>query len=199
MNNGAASIPGWYVEFQANMLRQLPRPGEIDPTTAEGWNRNQKALKKALTGVLLPTEREEEHVIDCDANPFVPEGWTVEDHQKGGQFKWVPAKIKLFFSRSQRNGTEAVYGNELRKELAGKPVLNANVLDYLLAHPHLIPKEWEGKRVFFWGTIYRDKGPHDDLYVRYLDSDYGSKPWHGSHFWLNPIWIGYGLAALRAD
>lgn len=27
-------------------------------------------------------------------------------------------------------------------------------LDYLLAHPAEIPKEWEGKLVCFWGTIY---------------------------------------------
>jgi len=33
--------------------------------------------------------------------------------------------------------------------------MNANVLDYLLAHPELIPEDWKNKYVFFWGTIYR--------------------------------------------
>ena len=50
------SIPGWYVEFQANVLRQLPRPGELDQTTAEGWSGNQKVLKNVLAGVLLPSQ-----------------------------------------------------------------------------------------------------------------------------------------------
>jgi hypothetical protein len=41
-------IPGWYIEFQANVLRQLPRPGEIDRVTAEACNRSQAVLKAAL-------------------------------------------------------------------------------------------------------------------------------------------------------
>jgi hypothetical protein len=48
-----AEVPGWYIEFQANVLRQLPRPGEIDATTAMGWNQNQKALKRFLAQALM--------------------------------------------------------------------------------------------------------------------------------------------------
>ena len=47
-------IPGWYIEFQAALLRQAPRPDEIDQVTAEGWTSNQKGLKKNLAGCLLP-------------------------------------------------------------------------------------------------------------------------------------------------
>lgn len=47
-------IPGWYIEFQAALLRQAPRPGEIDQTTAERWTGNQKGLKKNLANCLLP-------------------------------------------------------------------------------------------------------------------------------------------------
>ncbi|MDE2001222.1 MAG: hypothetical protein KGI60_01480, partial [Patescibacteria group bacterium] len=96
-----------------------------------------------------------EYLIDCDADPFVPNGWLVEKHQKGGSFKWDAAQVKLYLSNQQRND-KAIEGNKLRRELVDKPVLNANVLDYLLANPHLIPEEWKGKAVFFWGTIYRD-------------------------------------------
>jgi hypothetical protein len=54
-NDGtASSIPGWYIELQANVLRQLPRPGQIDQAIAEGWNSNQKTLKKVLADALLP-------------------------------------------------------------------------------------------------------------------------------------------------
>lgn len=50
----ASIIPGWYIEFLANALRQMPRPEELDQITAEGWSKNQKALKEALAKVLLP-------------------------------------------------------------------------------------------------------------------------------------------------
>ena len=36
------------------------------------------------------------HLIDCDAAPFIPSGnfnWSVEEHKKGGLFKFDPAKI----------------------------------------------------------------------------------------------------------
>ena len=103
-------------------------------------------------------------IIDCDKDPFCPEGWTVEEHKKGGKLEWNPKNISLYLSENQRNGL--IKGNELHKELKDKPILNANVLDYLLAHPELIPEEWKGKYVFFWGTIYRDSV--SDLDVRCL-------------------------------
>jgi len=80
-----------------------------------------------------------EHIIDLDADPFVPEGWKAEEHQKGGQFNWDASKVSLYLSDAQKSG-KCIEGNKLREELAGKPVLNANVLDYLLANPHLLPR-----------------------------------------------------------
>ena len=49
-----ADFPGWYVEFQTAVLKQLPRPRDIDQTTAEGWTSNQDGLKKNLANCLLP-------------------------------------------------------------------------------------------------------------------------------------------------
>lgn len=54
MSSTALEIPGWYIEFQTALLRQAPRPGEIDQMTAEGWTSNQKGLKKNLANCLLP-------------------------------------------------------------------------------------------------------------------------------------------------
>jgi hypothetical protein len=54
MSTALTEIPGWYIEFQAALLRQAPRPGEIDQTAAEGWTNNQKSLKKNLSECLLP-------------------------------------------------------------------------------------------------------------------------------------------------
>lgn len=131
-----------------------------------------------------------EHVIDCDADPYIPDGWKVEEHIKGGQFTWDSRKVELFLSQKQKKGSMG--GNELRQELKGKPVLNAIVLDYLLAHPELIPEEWKGKYIFFWGTIYR----HSDggLCVRYLSWDDGQ--WGWGYFWLGSGWDDYDPAAL---
>lgn len=136
-----------------------------------------------------------QHLIDCDAVPFLPNGWRgVEKHWKSGQLEWNPTQIKLYLSKKQTDG-KVIEGNKLRKELENQNVLNANVLDYLLAHPNLIPEEWKGKYVFFWGTIYRDS--HGRLYVRYLF-------WHGSGWdwdygWLGSDFFGNDPAAVSAS
>ena len=54
MSTALNEVPGWYIEFQAALLRQAPRPGEIDQMTAEGWTSNQEGLKKNLANCLLP-------------------------------------------------------------------------------------------------------------------------------------------------
>lgn len=118
-----------------------------------------------------------EHIIDLDAAPFIPSGLSVEEHKKGGLLKWSP-KLPFYWSKKQEKGS--IGGHDLRKELDGKSVLNANVLDDLLAHQELIPEEWKGKYVFFWGTIYRDSDSR--LCVRYLNWD-GSR-WYWYYRWL---------------
>src|SRR4051812_5109537 len=99
-------------------------------------------LKSRHSVAMTTTLNHTQHVIDLDANPFVPNNWKVEEHKKGGQFKWNPASIRFHLSPNQQNG-KVIEGNKLRKELANEPVLNANILDYLLAHPELIPEEWK--------------------------------------------------------
>ena len=147
-----------------------------------------------------------EHVIDCDADPFNPwtkeGGWTVDEHQKGGQWKFDPKQVEFYLSSGQKgDDNKAIEGYKLRKELAGKPVLNANVLDYLLKNPHLIPEEWKKdgqgntRYIFFWGTVYRNRD--GDLFVRYLYWYHGG--WHRSYRWLGRGWDGRSPSALRAS
>ena len=151
---------------------------------------NLKGFKDVLNGkaeISYP-----EHLIDCDSAPFIPNGWSVEEHKKGGFFKFDPAKISLYLSKKQKKGS--IGGHDLRKELSDKPVMNANVLDYLLAHPELIPEEWKGKYIFFWGTIYRRSV--GSLCVRFLY-------WHGSKWYWSCLWLDYdflsaGPAALAS-
>lgn len=124
------------------------------------------------------------HIIDCDANPYIPDGWKVEEHIKDGELHWNPDEVEFYLCDEQNGGTDTIEGNELRKKLKDKPVLNACVLDYLLANPQLIPEEWKGKAVFFWGTTYRSSDDH--LYVRYLFW-YAGK-WHWDNSWLDNDW-----------
>jgi hypothetical protein len=136
------------------------------------------------------------HVIDCDVDPLVPSAWKwkMESHEKGGELEWDPTKIKLYLDEGQKNG-KTIIGSELQKKLADKPVLNANVLDYLLANPHLIPEEWKSKYIFFWGTVYRN--PDGRLYVRYLGW-FGDR-WLWYSYWLGLGWGSCHSAALRAS
>ena len=143
---------------------------------------------------------ETNHVIDLDADPFVPNGWSVEEHKKGGEFKWDPKKIQLHLSENQK-GDKYVGGNKLRRELVSLPTLNANVLDYLLKHPELSPEDWKRdekgntRYIFFWGTIYRHSG--GDLYVRYLCWDRGEWRWRCG--WLDGGWYRDSPAAVSAS
>ena len=136
-----------------------------------------------------------EHLIDCDADPFIPSYLKeVVSHQKGGRFVFDPTKIKLHLSMDQTDG-KYIKGTKLQKELANNPVPNANVLDYLLAHPTLIPDEWKGKYIFFWGTVYRGSG--GSLYVRFLFFLDGK--WRSHYDWLGDVFVGSNPAALRAS
>ena len=140
-----------------------------------------EAVSGILSGAIKVTLEIIRHLIDCDALPFVPKGLEVEKHCPGGKLEWNAAKVALYLSPNQQ-GNKVVVGNDLRKELADKPVLNACVLDYLLAHPELIPESWKGKAVFFWGTIYRDADGL--LYVRYLY-------WGGDRWYWGSLWLAY--------
>ena len=162
----------------------------------EGENlANVRRLRQGRVLLTVP-----EHLIDCDVQPFVPNGWTVEEHQKGGQWKFDPKQVEFFLASGQKGG-KVIEGNKLRKELAKKPVLNANVLDYLLANPHIIPEEWKKdgqgntRYIFFWGTVYR----HSDGYlcVRFLFWYDGR--WSWSDLWLDFDWYDRYPAALRAS
>ena len=190
----------------SDLMLDVDQAGELKAAFRRGDWTNQE-IKKLCEGDVLASVRNVirgyasimvlEHVIDCDVTPFVPSGWKVEEHQKGGALRWDKERQKdaLFLAIAQKSGR--IEGNKLRKELelAKEPVLNANVLDYLLANPHLIPEEWKGKYVFFWGTIYRDS--IGGLCVRCLR--WNGDEWSWSYRWLDDVWHGNYPAALRAS
>lgn len=128
--------------------------------------------------------------VDCDVRPVVPMGWEVIKHQKGGllglEFNKIAQTIELWQSERQKgDGVISIDDLHQELELAGKIVLNANPLDYLLRDVYLIPEEWKDgdKKIFFPGTVYRDTKGLD--VVRYLCSD-GTWRWGSS-------WVGGGM------
>ena len=147
-----------------------------------------KSGKAATTAV--------QHTIDCDAAPLCPSGWKIEEHRKGGQLAWdKEAQAKALYLSQGQKGGGIVEGNKLREDLRNQPVLNANVLDDLLAHPEQIPAEWKGKYVFFWGTIYRDS--EGSLCVRGLY--WNGDQWSWRYYWLVRVWDGDRPAVVSAS
>lgn len=168
---------------------------EGNPDELNKFAENTEMVRKVLRVIRGQSEiKEIEYIIDCDADPYLPDGWEVEEHQKQGMIKWTASLISLYLAKGQQNG-KVLEGNKLRKELVGKSVLNANVLDFLLSNPHLIPEEWKGKYVFFWGTIYRNSDGR--LCVRCLC--WNGVKWSWSYNWLGYDWNGRSPSALRAS
>lgn len=139
------------------------------------------------------------YIIDLDKDPLIPsDHWTVEEHKKGGKMEWEPEKLELFLTEKQK--TEYIGGHVLRKEL-GENVMNANVLDFLLKNPELIPESWKKNSkgdinfIYFWGTVYRDSD--DGLCVRSLCFSGGR--WQTRYDYLGGGWDCSGPALRRAS
>jgi hypothetical protein len=89
-------------------------------------------------------------LIDCDTNPLWPEHEHASDittHKRDGQRMWMPEKVTLWT-------TSFMQGDEVRRAMEEKAVLNACVLNCLLVNQHLIPEGWRNKHIFFYGTMY---------------------------------------------
>ncbi len=95
-----------------------------------------------------------QHIINSDLTPYIPPYWKVQKHMRGGIFSLNLVEIEMSLCDDRLMSLPTV--NDLRIELKDKPVFNARVLDYLLAHQEIIPKEWKEMHIPFLGTIYLD-------------------------------------------
>lgn len=136
------------------------------------------------------------HVIDCDAAPFVPNGWILVSHKKGGVLEFDPSKILLHQEPKQKNGG-TISGIVLQERLADKTCLNACVLDYLLAHTNAIPESWKEKDcyIYFFGTVYSNA--NGGLCVRCLYWGGGKWRWNDDN--LVDDWGGRRWVAILAS
>jgi hypothetical protein len=135
--------------------------------------------------------------IDLDADPvYVPAGFEVVEHIRGGLLNWVPTrpKIELYFTAEQRKGI--VDGEKVLADLEkfDGTLVNANALDYFIAmlpsKPWILPEEWKlvelhrSKHILFWGTRYRYEGA---ICVRSLNwsADARERVWKEGHCWVD--------------
>ncbi|HCP08596.1 MAG TPA: hypothetical protein DIT25_02245 [Candidatus Moranbacteria bacterium] len=104
--------------------------------------------------------KEEVYLINCDTSPFCPRGWEVLEHKKGGLLTWDPDEIRLYAPKrllwvhKKKRIWGDISGYMVKKRIGNKFALNANILDYLLRYPKLIPEKWKNVSVYFFGTIY---------------------------------------------
>lgn len=191
-SHGPASI-GQAFEFSAALLRALPRVMErMDPDRIQHFIGKGDELAELLGAALAQNVGK---TVNLAAEAKVIKGYTVTSHTPGdAAFVWDPAKVTLFLSPEQE-GDEVIKGTELQPKVIKQAPFNANLLDYLLLeHPELIPADWKGKEVFFWGTVYRDAG--GDACVRCLSRDGGGWCWRAR--WLGRGWDAHHPAAVLA-
>jgi len=181
-----AALSEFYVKIRKGFLEKFM--GENEEEIFSDLLEDDQVIDK-VSGVFVEFAKKKSqsslYSIDCDADPLTPPGWTVDEHIRNGKFIFKDSSIRFYYDGLQKEYScdsntipnKVINGYELRVKLENKPVLNANVLDYLLEHQEIIPEGWKGKRICFWGTVYRSsftiKGGSD---IRYLF--YGGKEWH---------------------
>lgn len=122
--------------------------------------------------------------------PYVPyKDWTVEYDAPMASFD--PSKLSLHLEPEQEEGY--MKGEILAERMKGKG-LNSNVLKYLLDNPKLIPDEWKGKYVHFFGTVLRD--PDGRRCVLFLSWRDGAWDWFAH--WLERGWDARNPSAVAS-
>lgn len=147
-----------------------------------------------------PLSKNQVSLVDLEAPPSIPPGWSVLSHRVGSPILTFHDHFNFYVSRPQAKAP--IPGHELRKDLEDKPVVNANVLDYLLREllmdPRYLPDRWKydmhdrARYIFFWGTIYLQDG---EPCVRCLH--WNNHHWESSFGWLSSLWNSYYQSLLH--
>lgn len=154
------------------------KKSEVDKLTANGLLASVLQVVRGQASINLKRPP-----VDLRSDPYLPKDWSLISHRRANLWEFNPKKISLYLSGPQKNGIIAV--NELREDLLQRKVFNANLLDYLLLYPELIPESWKGLELIFWGTIYQ--APGGSLCVRYLR--WWGDRWAWNYHWLSGSFI----------
>ncbi|MFA6495353.1 MAG: hypothetical protein WCV87_03295 [Candidatus Paceibacterota bacterium] len=127
---------GWYIQFQTDVLSQLPRPGQISEEIARGWHDNREALKNTLRKSLLPpTKAVADSLLELVGTVTVPtsEKFVVVDHFKVDISANAEVKIgylsdcfkSLFFGKIEEpSGITKLRCQRLRRNSLDKLILD---------------------------------------------------------------------------
>jgi hypothetical protein len=131
--------------------------------------------------------KENNCVIDTDAEPHIPKGFKIHSHKKIGKISFDPSRVNFHVSEKQKKG-DSIEGYELYEELKNRPTINACVLDFLLKNQDMIPEKWKERDengciefILFLGTVYSGRG---NLCVRYLSWNEVKNSWDTGICWL---------------
>lgn len=114
-------------------------------------------------------------VIDCDENPRTPEDMGVAVHRKCGIFQWNLNLFGCYEPEYVVGGGWANCGDKAyERELVHLDLFNANVADYLFAHPEEIPQFVKKLHLLFFGTIFQSTSGR---YVWCLHYDTSRQPY----------------------
>ena len=166
---------------QSIMIQAALRKAGYPPELAHKLG-NAKTMAKILPFLKGEAEiRLIHHIIDCDKEPELFRDWSILSHKKHGKFSFSIEKITLYLPKGQRTNNCA-QARKIYEEVYNLPVLNVNVLYCLLNHKYLIPEEWKGMDIFFWGTIFRANKTGED-FVFYLF--WNGEKWEIDYYCLN--------------
>ena len=168
-----------------------------------GWNATE--MKKLTKGTTLKKIRNlpgllKPPVIHLSRNQYISKAIVaVHKHIVDIPFEWDPSKVsfKLFGKQKKKEGS--VCGMELWKEMEKLPVFNANLLDYLIGNPYLIPEEWkvtssgEIRYIFFWGTTFLDEDSRICVACLYWNGYY----WDKGYKFILTDWLSNEVSAVR--
>lgn len=132
-------------------------------------------------------------MIDCEAPPRIPRGFTLERHRESAPLKWQPGCATVWKSALQADGRPDD-GARIERQLEDESVLNANVLDWLFANQYAIPEEWTDRYLFFWGTIFKHAAGSRYVHCLFKKDD----RWCWGRFWIGAGWLPNYETLLRS-
>lgn len=146
--------------IKAHFPELLDQP-EDEPLLLTPIGAKQEGVRSSVSSVRDWSDYGFHPEFDCNGFPEIPKGMmSIVHHDFQGEISWTPSRIITFAHPRQRSLEEGVGGGEVLKYAKKHPeyrhlLLNACMLDYLIATPCNIPAAWEGE-YYFPGTLYLD-------------------------------------------
>ena len=144
--------------------------------------------------IVATAQKERVVRIDCSGlAPMIDSGWKLtEENQKNEAFEFSLSNVKLVSCGSREN---KISGKTLLNELKEK-AFSSYLLDFLLKNQSLIPAEWQGKTIIFFGTTYWDSSTPPILAV--LNMKFYDGAWESGTSYIDDNFDG-GYAIVKAN